>query len=198
MARPAYEADRFRVVLRDWPERRRAQSLAGGLGPLGRRASPGRPTAGRSTPPPTTSASTRSSRSTSRRGKVDARSSSDGHVAAPQLAGDARRLPGRDHSARAGGALLVRRGRQRRAAPHRASTTSALARDAFGEPEQFTFKGANGETVYGWVVKPVDFDPAKKYPVAFLDPRRAAGLVRQRLPLPLEPAGLRRRAATRW
>jgi dipeptidyl aminopeptidase/acylaminoacyl peptidase len=38
----------------------------------------------------------------------------------------------------------------------------------FGKPEQFTFKGAKGETVYGYVVSPPDFDPAKKYPVAFL------------------------------
>jgi dipeptidyl aminopeptidase/acylaminoacyl peptidase len=37
-----------------------------------------------------------------------------------------------------------------------------------GEPEQFTFKGWNDETVYGYVVKPIDFDPDKKYPVAFL------------------------------
>jgi pimeloyl-ACP methyl ester carboxylesterase len=37
-----------------------------------------------------------------------------------------------------------------------------------GEPEQFSFKGWNGETVHGFVVKPAKFDPAKKYPVAFL------------------------------
>ena len=37
-----------------------------------------------------------------------------------------------------------------------------------GEPSQFAFPGANGDTVYAWVVKPVDFDPAKKYPVAML------------------------------
>lgn len=37
-----------------------------------------------------------------------------------------------------------------------------------GDYEQFSFKGANDDTVYGYVVKPVDFDPAKKYPVAFL------------------------------
>ena len=49
-----------------------------------------------------------------------------------------------------------------------ASTTSALAAVRMGEPEQFTFKGANGDTVHGYIVKPVDFDPAKKYPVAFL------------------------------
>nr|WP_320160326.1 S9 family peptidase [uncultured Methanoregula sp.] len=37
-----------------------------------------------------------------------------------------------------------------------------------GEYEQFSFPGWNNETVYGYVVKPVDFDPAKKYPVALL------------------------------
>lgn len=43
-----------------------------------------------------------------------------------------------------------------------------LAACKFGDYEQFTFKGWNDETVYGYVVKPVDFDPNKKYPVAFL------------------------------
>lgn len=37
-----------------------------------------------------------------------------------------------------------------------------------GDYEQFTFKGALNETVYGYMVKPADFDPSKKYPVAFL------------------------------
>jgi len=37
-----------------------------------------------------------------------------------------------------------------------------------GDYEQFTFKGWNNETVYCYIVKPVDFDAAKKYPVAFL------------------------------
>jgi len=43
-----------------------------------------------------------------------------------------------------------------------------IAAARMGEYEQFTFSGWNGETVYVYVVKPVDFDPAKKYPVAFL------------------------------
>jgi dipeptidyl aminopeptidase/acylaminoacyl peptidase len=43
-----------------------------------------------------------------------------------------------------------------------------LAQVKFGEPEQFTFKGANDATVYAWVVKPIDFDASKKYPIAFL------------------------------
>jgi dipeptidyl aminopeptidase/acylaminoacyl peptidase len=37
-----------------------------------------------------------------------------------------------------------------------------------GDYEQFTFNGWNNETVYCYIVKPVDFDPAKKYSVAFL------------------------------
>ena len=37
-----------------------------------------------------------------------------------------------------------------------------------GDFEQFSFPGYNEETVYAYVVKPVDFDPAKKYPLALL------------------------------
>ncbi len=43
-----------------------------------------------------------------------------------------------------------------------------VAAARMGEYEQFSFHGWNDETVYGYVVKPVDLDPAKKYPVAFL------------------------------
>lgn len=37
-----------------------------------------------------------------------------------------------------------------------------------GEYEQFSFSGWNNETVYGYIVKPVDFDASKEYPVALL------------------------------
>ncbi len=37
-----------------------------------------------------------------------------------------------------------------------------------GDYEQFSFKGWHNETVYGFVIKPVDFDPTQTYPVAFL------------------------------
>jgi dipeptidyl aminopeptidase/acylaminoacyl peptidase len=43
-----------------------------------------------------------------------------------------------------------------------------VAAALMGEPEQFSFRGWNNETVYGYIVKPVDFDAARKYPVAFL------------------------------
>ena len=38
----------------------------------------------------------------------------------------------------------------------------------FGDYEQFTFKGWNGETVHGYVVKPWNWQAGKEYPVAFL------------------------------
>ncbi len=44
----------------------------------------------------------------------------------------------------------------------------ALASIRFGQSEPFTFSGWNGEKVFGYLTRPVDFDPKKKYPVAFL------------------------------
>jgi len=38
----------------------------------------------------------------------------------------------------------------------------------FGEPEQFSFAGANGQTVYGYVMKPWNAQAGQKYPVAFI------------------------------
>jgi dipeptidyl aminopeptidase/acylaminoacyl peptidase len=46
--------------------------------------------------------------------------------------------------------------------------TAQLSGIEFGAAEQFSFAGANGETVFAWLVKPAGFDPSKKYPVAFL------------------------------
>lgn len=56
-------------------------------------------------------------------------------------------------------------------APLRAITPTAgemLPDVAWGAFEQFNFIGWNGETVHGYVVKPWNFEPGKKYPVAFL------------------------------
>ncbi|OAI42109.1 peptidase S9 [Verrucomicrobia bacterium SCGC AG-212-E04] len=48
---------------------------------------------------------------------------------------------------------------------HNAETVAGIA---WGEFEQFSFRGAKDETVYGYVMKPAGFEPGKKYPVAFL------------------------------
>ncbi|MDH4386723.1 MAG: S9 family peptidase [Caulobacter sp.] len=45
---------------------------------------------------------------------------------------------------------------------------AVMAEADLGAYEQFRFPGWNGETVYGYLVKPANFDPARKYPVAFL------------------------------
>jgi dipeptidyl aminopeptidase/acylaminoacyl peptidase len=46
--------------------------------------------------------------------------------------------------------------------------TEHLAGVRWGEYEQFSFKGANGDTVHGYVMKPWNYEPGKKYPIAFL------------------------------
>lgn len=56
-------------------------------------------------------------------------------------------------------------------APERAITPSAgdmLPDVKWGEYEQFSFKGWNGDTVHGYVVKPWNYEEGKRYPVAFL------------------------------
>jgi dipeptidyl aminopeptidase/acylaminoacyl peptidase len=45
---------------------------------------------------------------------------------------------------------------------------SVLEQRKFGEYQQFSFPGWNNENVFGYVIKPVDFKPDRKYPVAFL------------------------------
>ena len=63
--------------------------------------------------------------------------------------------------------LYVRDGR---AAPRRLTDVNAarLADVRLGEPEQFAFAGAGGEQVYGYVVKPWNWEPGRKYPIAFI------------------------------
>ncbi|MCY7355369.1 MAG: S9 family peptidase [Lysobacter sp.] len=48
------------------------------------------------------------------------------------------------------------------------NNVTALKDVAFGEYEQFNFKGWNGDTVHGYVVKPWNYVEGEKYPVAFL------------------------------
>ncbi len=43
-----------------------------------------------------------------------------------------------------------------------------LEKIAFGDYEQYSFKGAHDDTVYGYVMKPWNYESGKKYPVAFL------------------------------
>lgn len=45
---------------------------------------------------------------------------------------------------------------------------AVLAKRQLGEYEQFSFAGWNNDNVFGYVVKPANFRPGQKYPVAFL------------------------------
>ena len=163
MKRPGYEADKFRIVLRSWPDgKERVLTESWDRSP--------------------------SDLAFSADGKdlyctaddlgqhalfaIDAATGKvrtvvgTGHVVAPQVAGgrivfllDSLKGPAELYSVRSDGG-------------DRKTLTSInearLAGLRMGEPEQFTFKGANGDTVHAYIVKPVDFDPTKKYPVAFL------------------------------
>ncbi len=45
---------------------------------------------------------------------------------------------------------------------------AALSELGFGDFEQWSFQGAGGDKVHAYLVKPVGFDPKKKYPLAYL------------------------------
>ena len=163
MKRPGYEADRFRIVLRQWPdgdERVLTESWDRSPGDLAW------------SPDGKTLFATADDLGNHALFAIDVASGkvrtvvSRGHVTAPQVNGqrlvyllDTLQGPAELHSVRADGSdakALTRINEQR------------LAAVRLGASEQFSFKGAGGETVYAWVVKPVDFDPARKYPVALL------------------------------
>ena len=95
---------------------------------------------------------------------------------------------------RAAGADAEGRRAARAAAHERRGDSTQLA---LGEPEQFTFAGANGETVYGYVMKPANFDARRRYPIAFIVHGGPQVVVRQSVELSLESADLRRRGLCR-
>jgi dipeptidyl aminopeptidase/acylaminoacyl peptidase len=94
----------------------------------------------------------------------------DGHLVAPAFVGGASRdrvavlvdhlrSPAELHTVSLSGGTPVAR---------TSFNHARLGEVQLGAPEQFSFKGWNDETVYAWVVKPVDFDASRKYPIAFL------------------------------
>jgi len=163
MARPGYEADRLRLMLRtgvDGSERVLAESWDRSIGSFvwsadGRELFVSAEHLGQE-PLFALDATTGAVRTLVEQGTVRS----------PQTAGD-RIVYGLDHlqspvelhaiSARGGTPLRLTDMNHDR-----------LAAVRMGAPEQFTFEGANGETVHAYLVKPVDFDAKKKYPVAFL------------------------------
>ena len=90
----------------------------------------------------------------------------DGSITAFAVAGDTIALT--RNSLQTGDTLYVtdaQAGTLRQITP---TAAERLPEVAFGEAEQFSFKGADNATVYGYLVKPSGFEEGKRYPVAFL------------------------------
>ena len=163
MARPGYEADRFRIVLRGWPDGaprvlteawdRSPESLA--WAPDGRTIFADAQNLGH-TSLFAIDARTGEARTLVHEGTVSAHAPAGSRVV---YALDHLRSPAELHVIGADGS-----GMRRLTGLNDAQVGAAR----MGQPEPFTFAGWNGETVHAWVVKPVDFDPARRYPVTFL------------------------------
>jgi dipeptidyl aminopeptidase/acylaminoacyl peptidase len=161
--RPGFEADRFRIMLRDWPAgepRVLAESWDRSPGGIG------------FSPDGRTIYATAGDVGEVKLWAVDVATGAaqalvgGGHVRSPAVAGD-RLLYGKDHLQ---GPVDLYTAALDGSDERRITDVNGerLAAIRFGDYEQFSFPGWNEETVYGYLVKPVDFDPAKRYPLAFL------------------------------
>lgn len=163
MSRPGYEADRYRIKLRDLASGREVvlaeewDRSAGEIvfSPDGRTIYTAAQDTGQT---PLFAIDVASGRVT----KLVA----EGHVREPRLAGD-RFVFGRDTLRGPVELYTVRRDGSDLKQITRINQEK-LAAVRVGEPEQFSFQGAGGDTVYGWVVRPVDFQQGRKYPLAFI------------------------------
>jgi len=90
----------------------------------------------------------------------------EGSISAFDLAGDT--LVFVRDSLKSPGRLFTARTNGRNAREISVNNHDRLKDIAFGDFEQFNFIGWNNETVYGYVVKPANYEAGKKYPVAFL------------------------------
>jgi dipeptidyl aminopeptidase/acylaminoacyl peptidase len=165
MSRPQYESDRLRLVVRAWPDgspRVVTDAWDRSVGEI-------QWSADRKTIFTTTDNVGQRSLFAIDVANGTARTLvKDGHMTGPVLAGnrvafllDHLRAPADVYSIEAagGGGTATRVTNV---------NASRLAEIEFGEPEQFSFAGANGDTVYGWVVRPAGFENGRKYPIAFL------------------------------
>ncbi|MEM9293896.1 MAG: S9 family peptidase [Acidobacteriota bacterium] len=175
MERPGYEADRLRIVLKDWNAENPAAGAERALTQDWDRSV-------RDfffTPDGKSLFVNAQDTGHVRLFSVDVDSAevrplvSEGTVRSPKLAGD-RLVFGLDHLSSPVDLYSIPADPQGEARDVAALdrltdfNASRLEGVAFGESEQFSFPGWAGETVYGWVVKPANFEAGKKYPVAFL------------------------------
>jgi dipeptidyl aminopeptidase/acylaminoacyl peptidase len=163
MARPGYEADRFRIILRGWPD-----------GPervLTEKWDRSPSSICFSADGQTIYATAGNTGQTSLFA-VDAKTSAakivvrEGSIASPAVAGD--RVIYCLNNLRSPVELYSVRPDDGDVRKITNINAEKIAAARMGEYEQFSFAGWNDETVYCYVVKPVDFDSSRKYPVAFL------------------------------
>jgi dipeptidyl aminopeptidase/acylaminoacyl peptidase len=163
MARPGYEADRFRIVLYDWLHgTHRTLTEDWTLSPATLLWSPDSKKIYATAPDHGQVALFEINVNSGMRTVMQ----SDGTIRSPGIAGDQLifgmdnlKSPVELYTMKITGKGL------RRLTPINVEKLNDIR---FGDYEQFTFAGWNNETVYGYIVKPANFDPAKKYPVAFL------------------------------
>ena len=183
---------RWRLVVYDRArgEKRTAHRV---LRPPGRVDRCSRRTRRRSTSPPRTTASRRSSRCPWRAGRSRP-SSPARHVRRPRRVArrqDARRHAGDAHPPR--GDRPLRRGREGARARDARRTTRSSRASACAPARASRYTGRRGQERPGLGGEAARLRPRAEVPAAGARPRRAAGRLARRLDLPLERAGLRER-----
>ena len=163
MKRPGFEADRFRVIAREWPggeSRVLTESWDRSISDLGftRDASKLLVT--------TWDLGRKSLFSVDLPSGQSQRLVEGGYVSAPMDTGARIAFLRDDLRSPAELWTAAPDGSDARPLTHHNDAKLALAQ--MGETEQITFRGAGGRNVYAWVVKPANFDPDQRYPVAFL------------------------------
>ena len=166
MERPGFEADRLHIVLRGWPDGERRVLAPGWDRSVSSMVF---------SPDGTSLYATAADLGQVSLFRIDVASGAverlvgEGHVRSPAVLGpEGERLVfGRDTLVAPVDLYTVARdGSDLRRLT--AVNDAALEGVGLGEPEQFTFAGAGGDTVHGYLVRPAEFDPAERYPVAFL------------------------------
>jgi dipeptidyl aminopeptidase/acylaminoacyl peptidase len=163
MSRPGYEADRFRIVLKPWPE---------GEGRILTEGWDYSPAALKWSAAGDEILATAPNRGQTSLFAVNAKTGrartivEQGTVSGFAPAAD--RLVFERHNLRSPTEIYSVKCDGMDERPVTQINAAKVAAARMGDYEQFTFKGWHDETVYGYVVKPADFDPARKYPVAFL------------------------------
>jgi dipeptidyl aminopeptidase/acylaminoacyl peptidase len=163
MSRPGYEADRFRIVLRPWPEGDgRVLTESWDFSPAAMEWSAGGDEV-LVTAPNKGQVSLFALNAATGRARTIVEQGTVGRFA---TAGD--RIIFERNSLTSPAEIYSVKGDGTDERPVTQINAAKVAAVRLGAPERFTFPGWNNETVSGYIVKPVDFDAAKKYPVAFL------------------------------